>query len=261
MNYLPISGILLRHIRLIRNFFSKLLFTFYWPALDILIWGFFGKYLETIQSNSNMEFILLLSILLWSAFARIGNEIFIALLEELWAHNIINIFASPIKLSEWILGVLLFTGFVFVILMSFLIGLINLIYGVSILSLFKNFIFFAPSLFLAAIAMGFLALSILIYFGLRFNELAWVFMWFFMPFSGVFYPIDSLPIWAQKISAWLPMTYTFVGMRQYLLNNLNPAPYIIKSCTLSLVYGAIFLWLFFYMFKKSKDKGLARLSD
>lgn len=260
MNFLPISAIILRHLRLIFNYSSRLLFIFYWPVLDILVWGFFGNWLQITQHN-NMEMILLLSILLWSSFARIGNEIFISLLEEIWSHNVINIFASPIKLSQWIIGVLLFVGLIFILLMSFLITIISLIYNISIISLIKNFLIFAPTLLLSAISLGFLALSIIIYFGIRFNEAAWILMWFFMPFSGVFYPVESLPTWAQKISVFLPMTYTFQGMREYVTNFANPIPYLIKSAVLSLVYGIVFLSLFFYAFKKSKDKGLSRLSD
>jgi len=261
MNYLPISAIILRHLWLIRNYMNRLLFVFYWPTLDILMWGFVGKYMQAIQGTYNVQIIFLLSILLWSAFARIGMEVFQALLEELWSNNIVNIFASPIKLSEWIVGVILFVILMFIALMSFLILLIGLFYDISIISLFKNFIIFAPSLLLAAISIGFLALSIIIYSGIRFAEIAYVIMWTFMPFSGVFYPIETLPMWAQKISYCLPMTYTFTGMRAYVQNQIDPTPYLIKSIILSLIYGAVFLGLFFYMFNKSKDKGLSRLTD
>lgn len=261
MNYLPISGIVLRHLWLIRNYMNRLLFIFYWPSLDILMWGFVGNYMQSIQGTNNTQMIFLLAILLWSAFSRIGMEVFQSLTEELWSNNIINIFAAPITLTEWIIGVLLFISLLFILLMSFLILLISVFYDVAIFDLIKNFIIFAPSLLLAGISISFLILSILIYFGIRFVEIAYVIMWFFMPFSGVFYPIESLPLWAQKISYWLPMAYTFTGMRRYLLNNTNPTPYLITSFILSLIYGSIFLLLFFYMFNKSKNKGLSRLTD
>jgi hypothetical protein len=57
------------------------------------------------------------------------------------------------------------------------------------------------------------------------------------------------------------MTYTFTGMRAYVQNQIDPTPFLIKSIILSLIYGAAFLGLFFYMFNKSKDKGLSRLTD
>jgi len=261
MNYLPISGIVLRHIRLIRNYMNRLLFVFYWPFLDILLWGFLGKWVQNIQGNSNMEMVFLMSILLWTVFARIGMEIFTSLLEELWSYNIINIFASPITLCQWILGVIFFIILLFFVLMAYLMILIRVFYDVSILNLFKNLIIFAPSLFLSGLCIGFLILSIIIYFGMRANEIAFVIMWSFMPFSGVFYPIESLPNWAQKISACLPMSYAFTGMRLYILNQVDPS-YNLMICTLlSLVYGSIFLLFFFYMFNKSKDEGLSRLTD
>ncbi len=262
MNFLPISAIFFRHLRFMLNYLNKLLFTFYWPFLDVLLWGFLGKYMQDLQgSNNNLEVILLLSILLWACFARLGMEIFNALIEELWTQNVINIFASPITLFEWIAGVLSFIILLSVILISFLLLAIKLFYSVSILYLFKNFIIFAPFLFFSGIVIGFLILSILIYFGMRAAEIAYVIIWSFMPFSGVFYPVESLPAWAQKISSVLPMSYIFTGMRAYVLQNVNPIPYIIKSSILILIYGILFLFLFFYMFNKSKNKGLNRLTD
>jgi ABC-2 type transport system permease protein len=102
MDFLPISGIYLRHIRLIKNYFNRVLFLFYWPTLDILMWGFVGKYLQEMQGNANAEMIFILSMLLWAVFARVGMEIFMCLLEEIWSQNVINVFASPITLWQWI---------------------------------------------------------------------------------------------------------------------------------------------------------------
>lgn len=261
MYYLPISAIFFRHIRLIKNYTNKLMFTFYWPLLDILIWGFLGRWLQVSQNNPNIELLLMLSILLWSVFARVGQDLLTSLFEELWSNNLINIFASPITLGQWIIGALLYMLFLFFILMSFLIGVAYLFYNLSILSLIQNFVIFAPALLLAGISISFLLLSLVIYFGLRVNEIAYAIMWSFMPFCGAFYPIESLPMWAQKVSSFLPMTYVFASFREYVLKQANPIPGIIQSVLLSLIYGSIFLCLFFYMFKKSKDNGLSRLSE
>ncbi|OGB83575.1 hypothetical protein A3F66_04360 [candidate division TM6 bacterium RIFCSPHIGHO2_12_FULL_32_22] len=261
MSFLPISAIVLRHIWLIKNYMNRLLFVFYWPFLDILIWGFFGKWVQTLQNNSNFEMNLLLSILLWTVCARLGMEIFNALLEELWSYNIVNIFASPITLFQWLIGVLLFVTILSIVVIFYLVIVIKLFYTVSVLALLKNFIIFAPLLFLSGISIGFLILSIIIYFGMRANEIAFVIIWSFMPFSGVFYPIENLPNWAQKISYYIPMSYIFTAMREYILDGINPLSNLVKSGILTLVYGTLFLALFFYMFNKSKNKGLTRLTD
>lgn len=262
MNYfLPISGIILRHLRLIKNNINRLLFVFYWPFLDLLLFGFMGKWIQTMQNNNNLEMVFLLSVLLWQTVCRTCMEVFVSFMEELWSYNIINIFASPIKLTEWLLGVIFFTIILISILIIYLLVLINIFYTISILDLLKNFIIFAPSLFLSGVSVGLLILSILIYFGMRANEIGFVICWGLMPLSGVFYPIETLPSWGQKISAWLPMSYIFTGMRGYITNQTSPNPYLIKGTILSLIYGIIFLFLFFYMFNKSKNKGLSRLSD
>jgi len=82
-----------------------------------------------------------------------------------------------------------------------------------------------------------------------------------MPFSGAYYPIEVLPAWAQKVSAMLPMSYVFTGMRQYVLHNQSPAPLLLKGYLLSTVYAIGAIALFVYCFKRSKQNGLARLID
>jgi ABC-2 type transport system permease protein len=79
------------------------------------------------------------------------------------------------------------------------------------------------------------------------------------PFSAVFYPVAVLPRWAQSIAAALPMTYVFEGMRQVLHGGRPPVSDLAISFGLNLLYLALSVLFFGWMFEKSRERGLARL--
>jgi ABC-2 type transport system permease protein len=123
------------------------------------------------------------------------------------------------------------------------------------------FFLFLPPLFFSALWLGFTSLQITITLGKRGTELAYVIIWFLMPFSGAYYPVDILPSWGQKISALLPMSYVFQGMRGYVMYGQDPAEYLRTGYLLSIVYATVAIAGFVYCFNRSKRKGLARLVD
>jgi ABC-2 type transport system permease protein len=236
--------------------------TFYWPLLDVLIWGFLGAYIQNIQIGvHNYQAIALLGILLWQITSRGAIVIATSFVEELWSYNLMNLISLPLSLAEWMCGIVLYNIFTTCLSFTYCIGLIYLFYGLSPLMLFSKFVIFAPPLFISGLAIGFTCLAIIAYFGKRAQELCFVFSWFFSPFSTAFYPREILPAWAQAISDALPMSYVFTGMRASMMHNGDPMPYLIKSYLLSIAYLILAILAFAYMFNKSKKHGLARLSD
>ena len=109
--------------------------------------------------------------------------------------------------------------------------------------------------------VSFVALQIIVLLGKRSVELGYVAIWFLLPFSGAYYPVEVLPAWGQKISAVIPMSYIFQGMRAYLMDGQNPAFYIIQGSFMAVLYTALSVILFMYCFKYTKRFGLARLAD
>ena len=67
-----IAAILLRQYYLIRGSPARLLPLFVWAAVDIVLWGFITRYLNTVAS-SGLNFIpaLLGAVLFWDFFSRV----------------------------------------------------------------------------------------------------------------------------------------------------------------------------------------------
>lgn len=255
-------AIVLRHARLWLRDTNLILVTLYWPLLDVLIWGFIGSWMQQSQhTSSNYTAICLFAILLWQTTARSSIIIASTFIEEIMACNLVNLFSLPIHLIEWITGVILFDSILMGITNLYCIGLIYAFYRISIAQMFWIVLLFAPPLFISGIALGFFCLQIIVSFGKRSQELAFILSWFFAPICGAFYPLNILPTWIQKVSYCFPMAYVFESMRAYMIHGINPAYALLIAYVISFIYLSIAIAFFILFFNRTKVKGLARLSD
>jgi ABC-2 type transport system permease protein len=242
---------------------NYLLGGFYWPLLDILVWGFLGAWIAraSITQFQHYETAALLGILLWQVVGRGCNVMVVTFCEELWAQNIINLFSLPLRITDWMAGVIVFAAITVACTSLVSLSVIYALYDVSLVSIVSTYVLFLPPLFFSAIWLGFTCLQIVVTFGKRGVELGFVLGWFFLPFSGAYYPIDVLPSWAQSFSKLIPMSYIFTGMREYVMKQQDPTIYLIKGTVLSILYASFALLFFVYCFNRAKRKGLARLAD
>jgi len=263
INFSPVWALVLRHSRLWMRDTNLILVMLYWPLLDILVWGFLGAWIQQTQcySTYNYQTVALLAIVLWQTTCRSSINLTYSLMEEIKTHNLVNLFSMPLRITQWIMGVILFDLFLSIINMCYCIGLIVWIYGLPISSILKPVYIFAPPLFISGLALGFICLQIIIYLGKRAEELSFVIAWFFAPFSTAFYPLEVLPPWAKTISYSMPMSYIFEGMRAYMTRHEDPTFYLIQGYVMALLYVIVGIIGFIVLFNKTKDKGLTRLSD
>lgn len=253
-------AITLRHIRQVMHDVNAQIAILFWPLLNIVIWGYLGLWMQH-NNNPLLQTALLSSIFLWELFARGSIMISLSLLEELWSNNITSLFATPLRLSEWILGTIIFSGLTTLFTAVYCFCLIKLLYGLPAGLLMHIFLLFTPPLFIASIATGLLALQVVLYRGKRAAEFVFLAVWIIAPLSGVFYPREVLPVWAQRVGDVLPMSYIFAAQRNYILYQQDPFKNIVIGYLLGIMYCIVALLLFAYSFRKTKKAGLARLMD
>lgn len=263
ITFSPIWAITLRHLRLYKHDLNMLLMILYWPFLDVITWGFLGSWIQEsgITEFQNYTTIALLGVLLWQIVGRGANVVALAFNEELQQNNVLNLFSLPLRLLDWSLGTIVY--YAITMIATALCGFVSIyaLYDVSIWTLAYNFLLFLPPLFFSAIWLGFTSLQIVVLLGKRGVELGFVVVWFLLPFSGAYYPIEVLPPWGQTISAFFPMSYIFSGMRAYVVHQQDPTSYLIKGYIMSIIYAIFAVGLFIYLFNWRRHKGIARLSD
>lgn len=260
MNWTRVFAMVKRHyFNMIHNY-DRLTDMFYWPAMDLFLWGATGLYFARLNNN-NPHFIeiVLGGLVFWIVIWRAQYEININVLNEVWDRNLVNIFVSPLKISEWMLSFIIFGGVKMLASVAFSAGLAFLLYDYNIFRFGLAVIPFVISLLITGWAAGFLVASILIMYGDKVQTFAWMGVVLIAPFSGLYYPISSLPAWAQTIALFVPSSYIFEGMREILLKGTVSYDTFIISFALNIIYLLLSIWLFATMFEKSRKQGFGRL--
>lgn len=111
-------AIVLRQLYLLRGSWTRVLPIFCWVVIDIVLWGYLSRYLDSIVPNGHFLPILLGAVLLWDFFGRVAHGISTAFLEDVWSRNFLNTFASPLTVGEYLTG-LVATG-----MLTSLVGLV-----------------------------------------------------------------------------------------------------------------------------------------
>lgn len=259
MNFLRIKGVFFRYYYNMIKGLHQLSDLFYWPLVDILLWGLTSIWIQNQNHVADLPLILMTALIFWQVAWRGSIDISVNLLQEFWHRNLVNLFSTPLKISEWICGILLLCLCKLAISIAFGALMVYLLYSLNVFTLGWAFLPFAGLLLMFGWSLGFWASGVIIYWGHQMEMIAWMIAFIFAPFSAVFYPIQTLPLWAQKISWCLPTTYVFEGMRKILAGQPFPVSYAVTSLILNGLYLGLSVLFFKWMFEKSRVKGLARL--
>jgi ABC-2 type transport system permease protein len=259
MSLSRIRGVFFRYYYTAIHGLQQVTDLFYWPLVDILLWGITSMWIQKQSSVPNLPLILMTGLIFWQIAWRGSVDISVNILQEFWHRNLVNLFSTPLKISEWIAGVILLCFCKLLITIAFGGFVVYLLYSLNVFSLGWAFLPFAALLLMFGWSIGFISAGNIIYWGHQVEMLAWMIAFVFAPFSAVFYPVDTLPAWVQTISWSLPTTYVFEGMRQILNGGAFPISYWFNSLVLNVLYLSLAVSFFKMMFEKSRVKGLARL--
>lgn len=262
MNASHIWGILLKNILLIKGSFPRLSGMFIWITFELFLWGFVTSWLNQAAPGAGVDFalVLLSALIFWDIFQRGQHSFSFAFLEDIWARNIINVFAAPLKLRELLAGFVLvgalqaFIAFIYISLLALLLFALNVwTLGFAVIPLFLNLLFFGW-------VMGLFTIGILLRFGPSAEMFAFFIPFALLPFAAVFNPVSALPEFMQQISLLLPPAHLFEGMRTVLLEGTLPWSNILSATLLNMFYFALGLAFFSWMLRLAKKRGLiARL--
>ena len=262
MNFLRVYAIFIRYIYLIRGNVQRLVQIFVWATFDIILWGFITKYLNTV-GGANFGFFstLLGAVMLWDFLSRAMQGVSTPFLEDVWARNLFNMFASPLKMSEYIGGLVAVSVFTSVAGLIVMFVLAFALFGYSMLGLGFMLVPFLFTLFLSGVTLGVFATSIILRLGPSAEWFVWPLPMVFSPFVGVFYPVATLPQWMQIVSRALPPSYVFEGMRAALISGTFASSTLWTGLCLACVYLALAYALFVRTYRQAVRSGaIARYS-
>lgn len=237
MRLRAVAGIILRQAYLIRGSPVRVLPMFAWVAIDIVLWGFITRYLNSV-SASGINFIstLLGAVLLWDLFTRIMQGITTAFLEDVWSRNFLNLFATPLSIAEYVTGLVLTSLATSTVGLAAMLALAIPFFGLSFFSIGALLIPFLLVLFCFGIALGIFASAMVLRLGPASEWLVWPLPALLAPFACVFYPLAVLPPAMRALARLFPPSYVFEGMRALVAGRPFEASGLALGAALAVAY-------------------------
>ena len=253
MNFGRMYGLFLRHFYLITRSLPRILDLIYWPSIQITLWGFISNFFANHSTYYNGAVgVILTCAILYDFLFRTSIGFNMLFLEEIWSRNFTNLFIAPIKMSEII------TSLIATALIRALIGLVPAIlltsplFGISILDLGLALFLLFLSLYIFGVTLGLFVSAGLLRFGPSFENIAWSTMFLLAPFGCIYYPVEILPEFFQKIAYSLPLVYIFEEARSILIDQTVNYKNIMTAFYLNAVYLILAISLLLPMAKITK---------
>ena len=244
-------AVILWHMYNFYHTWDRIVDAFYWPSLDIIVWGLTISSLQKQGTGTAFQIaMILVGVVLWYVLWRGQYEITVNLLEELWAENFadalsLSLLVRRLPLPEWTIALCAIGFLKLSMTVTFTAGLAYLLYAVDVFRLGFTLIPFIIGLLIMGWGFGLLiAVLFLLNYGTTSETLAWAGGFLLMPFSAVDHPIASLPAWMRAVSQFLPSSYIFEGMRMVLSTGTVPTEMLVKSYVLNVVFLGLSLLFF-----------------
>lgn len=252
-----VAAVALRQFYLFAGSVTRVVPLFAWVAIDITLWGFITRYLNSVATPGfNFVPALLGAVLLWDFLARVMQGVSTAFLEDVWSRNFLNMFATPLLISEYV------TGLVITAIVTSLVGLLTMVvlatlaFGLSFFAYGIALVPFVMVLFLSGIALGVAGSAMVLRLGPASEWFLWPMPALIAPFVGVYYPVSTLPGWMQVLSRILPPSYVFEGLRAIVRNQGFDASHLLIGLALSLIYIVAAAILFRHVYRFAVRTGL-----
>ncbi|HEY5600234.1 MAG TPA: hypothetical protein VIK48_06030, partial [Candidatus Manganitrophaceae bacterium] len=230
---------------------------FFWPLLDLLLWGFVTVYLRNFQPNlPKFVSFFLGALILWDILYRAQQGISVSFLEEVWSKNLLNLFVSPMRPGEFMAALMsisvfkLLTAGIASALLAWLFYSFNLfLLGISLIP-------FVLNLMIMGWAIGIVTMAVILLYGQEAEVMAWGLAFLIQPISAVFYPVSVLPGWLQPFALMIPSSHVFEGMRTVIETGRIPVESLLIAAGLNLIYLLAALSFFYRNLRVVKERGL-----
>lgn len=250
------KGFFYKHYLIYKKSKAEKATLFIYPLVSLFSIGILALYLRAAGAPLDAVSFVIVGVIAWTFYDICQRIPVYGVLQDIWDYCLKHTIISPATIVEYVLGNSLF-------------GLVAGLFSLAILAIL-SWIFFSfnilsagvaliPSLaiiFIFAIAMGLGINSMIVGYDKEYMALVWATPGVVMVLSGVYYPINILPGFAQALAYLLPTTYAIEAIRISL--GLS-AGNLFKTIASGFVFSAIYLGIFYAAFsaalKKSRNTG------
>jgi ABC-2 type transport system permease protein len=229
----------------------------FWPAVDLLVWGFLTLFLQQQTEGDFPKFITFLigAMIFWDVLFRSQQGVAISFLEDVWTRNLLNIFVAPVRIREFLVATFIVGILKIAIIVAILTVIAAAFYNFQLWSLGFALAPFLANLLLMGWSIGMVTTALILRYGQAVEALAWAIPFLIQPISAVFYPVSVLPPALQVVAFGIPSTHVFEGMRAILAGNPLPANTLIYATVLNGIWITASAAFFAFMFASARKHG------
>ena len=251
-----IAAMILRYWYVLISSWPRLLELLYWPALQIITWGFIQNYVsQNAGFFARAGGTLVGAVILWDILFRGQLGFSISFLEEMWARNLSNLMMSPLKPIEFLLALMAMS------LIRLAIGIIPMtllaivFFGFNFYAIGLPLIAFFCNLIFTSWSVGIFVSGLVLRHGLGAESIVWTLMFAIMPLACIYYPVTVLPHWLQIVAWMLPPTYVFEGMRSLLTDHVFRADLMVDAIAINAVLIVASFAVFLRLLRSARKHG------
>jgi ABC-2 type transport system permease protein len=255
MNARRIQALLLRYLLVYRNPL-RALEAFFWPIMDLLVWGFVTRYLQSRSAALSAGVTFLIgAMIFWDILYRSQQGLTLAFLEDIWSRNVLNLFSAPLRVREFLAATYL-AGLIKTASIALLLTVLAWVfYDFNLLSLGFGLGPLVANLVLMGWALGMITTALILRWGQAAEALAWAVPFLIQPFAAVFYPLATLPAWVQRVAWLIPATHVFEGLRAVLEVRGFPWTHLLWATGLNLIYLTLAGYTFYALYTAARVRG------
>src|ERR1700738_2103169 len=253
---LCVGAMIRRYWYLLLSSWPRLLELIYWPALQIITWGFLQNYIaQNAGFFARAGGTLIGAVIRWDILFRGQLGFSISFLEEMWARNLGNLMMSPLKPIEFLISLMIMSlirlaiGVIPMTLLAMFFFDFNL-YGIGLplVAFFCNLIFTSWS-------VGIFGWGRVLTHCLGAESIGWTLMFVLMRLACISYPVTVLPHWLQYVAWALPPTYVFEGMRALLMDHVFRTDLMLEALAINAVLLIASFAIFLVLLRSARRHG------
>lgn len=254
MNLRRIFAVMERDLKFLSRSKGRIFDTFYFPLVWVLIWGFFTIYLKEFMLESAL--VLLAVNILWNFTARTQMEVNLHIMEDRWTESIKQIFSSPLRSSEYLIGKMVFSLVLSIV--PFILVLLLSYFMFDFGFFFQDFVvfgLFVSIIIITSFAISTVVASAITMLGNEYSFLSWTSIQMFILVSAPFFPVSIYPSFIQPISKLVPYTHVFESIRSMSQGVLPSATHLLIILGVSFVYLVLSFPLYAFSVNRSRKNG------
>lgn len=240
MSWRRVWAVVLQNAFIMRHSPLRMMELFYWPLIEVVLWGFIATFLATTRADiPGGVSVLLGAVLLWDVLFRSQQELVMTCLIDMWDRNALNLYASPLRQFEYVLAGVLFSVARVIVGTSVLVLVTRIAFGFDLLRVGVVLLPAFAVLVGMGWALGLVIRAALLRFGSNAEVLAWSLAFLLQPVAAVFYPVDVLPGWLQSVALAVPAAHVFEALRALFATGEAQLGRLLLAGLLDLVYLAV----------------------